>query len=366
MHEADHAVAGARYAHDAFPAVRAGVDRQQRRIARFLQGRLRLPGCGVQRCAQGLAQCLGMFKHHGLMGAGHDDTLQLGVRQDRIPAQPALVRWRFVVALLVRRHEEVQLERHRKHGVVGLGIAVRDDAVEDVPEVRLRDVGQVGGEQCLRATAFQQCAEILHAGQTGQLGRFGATRTALLPIRKAQLQQLRVMRPVLRGPLRLAATDQGRVPGVEQAQEFDLLIFADQLDGDLVGQYAAERPARQPVRPVRLHGTHGGFQALGQPLDGAQLRLAPAHRGQAVDRDIRVDPGTQLREVAVQAGDFMHQEQRPLAARGPHRNRLVPRPHAVALGHRRQRCDIGMLEQLSERDPAIRLRQQADQANRLQ
>src|SRR5476651_186722 len=99
-----------------------------------------------------------------------------------------------------------------------------------------------------------------------------------------------------------------------------------------------------------------------------QLRLPEGHPRQAVDRDIAVDMLTQGREVQVQAGELVDQEQWPLLTGGTHGYHLIVRAHiaAAAVQQERQRRDTGVLEQFGQGHRQPGQRQLADQPYRQQ
>ncbi|MND85052.1 hypothetical protein D3C80_769630 [compost metagenome] len=352
--EAGDAVAGPRHAeHRRVPSL-TGLDRYQRLISRHL---------GVRHHAQRLPEHLPQRGHmgrlhHAAVVARHAQGDQRLSRQRLAPAQG-----RQAVAALLGA-QQVHRYTQRRRAVMRQCSAVRQFAGEVVLQLRIRHARPQPIQQLMFAATGHQGGKIRLPGfqvlQPRQL--VGACRALRAPEQAAVGQQLPLQctRPL---PARLALVGQARHISVDQAQELDRLVRTQQLVGDLEGQYPTERPAGQAVRPLRLYAAHLLDVVAGQALQGARLWAVTRYAGQSVDSEVTGQVLGQHREVEVQAGEFVNQEQRRLRTAGPHRDHTTRRGIPVAQP-RRQQGDAGLLEHIVDGHLQTRLGDLVDQPDR--
>ncbi len=302
--------------------------------------------------------------HHAQVIARHFDTAQLARRHRTVPAQ---VRHVAMVTAAVAGLEQMDGDPQGFGTVMGHGVGVGQFAFEEPLQLLIVGRGQLGIEQALLAAGRQQHGErrlpVIQRLYLGQLR--GALGALTLPVAGAVQQQLPLQHPCPL-PARLALVHPTRLPGVDQAQKLDGLVGPEQLRGDLIGQQAAEGPASQAVRPLRLHLADALDLRAGQGFQRVGLGLAQGKARHAVDREVAVQGAAQHREVEVHAAELVNQEQRRLAALGTHADQGLDVGVCAAVQVLRQGGHAGVLEQLGQRHRQPLLAQQADQADRQQ
>src|SRR5262249_43595128 len=101
------------------------------------------------------------------------------------------------------------------------------------------------------------------------------------------------------------------VMGVKHAEEINLLVSADQLCGDLIGERPTIGIACNPVRPFGLNRANHLRHSHRNSFDGAERRFTRWSRRQAIYRDAGIKVRSE-KATKVIIDRWMHQEKRRL------------------------------------------------------